>query len=136
MKAPDYLPIEVSAERIEGEPLPGPALCDAICDAIRTATGEDVAEVDAFRRSERSGAVIVRWPDKASKPASLLGPASDGERGETLCYELPSEVCEWLATWPVPASSPVRFILGEALPGDHPLVAWLIATRVLDECEI
>lgn len=136
MKAPANLSIEVSAERIASGLLPSEALVGAIGDAICKALGETLPEVAAWRRSKRSGAAIVRLPDKPDKPASLLGPAVDSEDGETVCYELPSEACQWLATWHKPATGPIRFNLGERLPNDHPLVAWLIETRCLDADEI
>ena len=137
MKAPVNLAIEISAERIAGGLLPSEALGNAIGEAIcEASSGETLPEVAVWRRSDRSGAAIVRLPDKPAKPASLLGPAVDGEDGETVCYELPSEVCQWLATWTKPATGPIRFNLGERLPNDHPLVAWLIETRCLDADEI
>ena len=141
MTAPDNLAIEVSAERIAG------GVLEALGNAIGEALGETLPGgarlpgdrrpgVAVWRRGKRSGAAIVRFEGKPAQRASLLGLASDGERGETRCYELPSEVCEWLDVWHWPEPCPIRFSLGEALPGDHPLVAWLIETRALDEGEI
>ena len=120
----DGLAIEVSApgKRPWGcRTTCGSALANAIGEAFQAALGERLPEVSVWRRSKWRRAAIVRFADK---PAKALG------------YALPPEVCEWL-DWPRGLPAPaIRFRLGEALPGDHPLVQWLIYARALDECEI
>ena len=98
------------------------ALANAIGEAFSGALGGRLPRVSVWRRSKWRRAALVRFADK---PAKALG------------YALPPDVCEWL-DWPrgAPRVPAIRFRLGEALPGDHPLVQWLILARALDECEI